>query len=97
MIQPSTVTGAVNILTDMMILAIPMPLVWKLQVGGWRRASLVFAFSLGSFVVFAGICRFYTIFLHTDAYGDISCTAPITPQCPSEKSEGVRGVRGNEG
>ena len=87
--------GSLNILTDAMILAIPMPLVWKLQVGVWRRASLAFAFSLGSFVVFAGTYRFSTVFLHTSIHGDISCTAPLIPPRPSEKSESnERGERG---
>ena len=64
----------VNILTDLMILTIPMPLVWKLQADMWRRLSLAFTFLLGSFVVFASIYRFFTIFKYTA--GDIACTVP---------------------
>ena len=65
-----------NMLTDSMILAIPMPLVWKMQ-DVWRRLSLVFTFSLGSFVVFAGIYRFYTLFKIIPS--DVPCTAPPDP------------------
>ena len=49
--------GVLNMLTDSMILAIPIPLVWKMQADVWRRLSLVFTFSLGSFVVFASNYR----------------------------------------
>ena len=67
----------INILTDSMILAIPMPLVWKMQADVWRRLSLVFTFLLGGFIVFAGIYRFYTIFQFIP--GDVTCTAPLIP------------------
>ena len=69
--------GALNILTDLMILSIPMPLVWKLQADVWRRLSLAFTFLLGGFVVFASIYRFYTIFQFI--MEDFTCTAPLTP------------------
>jgi hypothetical protein len=55
-------TGAINILTDSLILCLPMPFVWRLHTNLYRRISLMFIFSLGSFVVFASIYRFSTIF-----------------------------------
>ena len=58
-----------------MILAIPMPLVWKMQADVWRRLSLTFTFLLGGFVVFASIYRFYSIFQFTT--DDVTCTAPL--------------------
>ena len=67
----------INILTDSMILAIPMPLVWKMQADVWRRLSLAFTFLLGGFVVFASIYRFYTIFQFIS--DDVTCTAPSIP------------------
>ena len=75
MLYSGTVLGALNILTDLMILAIPMPLVWKLQADVWRRLSLAFTFMLGGFVVFASIYRFLTIFQFT--ISDVTCTAPL--------------------
>ena len=39
--------GIVNILTDIIILSLPIPLVWTLQVSKPRRWQLVIVFSLG--------------------------------------------------
>lgn len=39
--------GVVNIVTDVTILCLPMPIVWSLQVSKPRRWQLVIAFSLG--------------------------------------------------
>ncbi|OJD32276.1 uncharacterized protein BKCO1_3900088 [Diplodia corticola] len=50
-----------NILTDVAILIMPVAQVWKLQVTSAQRASLVFMFLLGGFVLFASIYRFTTI------------------------------------
>ncbi|KAI5858040.1 hypothetical protein BZA05DRAFT_470865 [Tricharina praecox] len=55
-------TGVPNIVTDILILCVPAPLVWGLNTTMPRRLSLLFIFSLGSFVVFASIYRFITIF-----------------------------------
>ncbi|KAI5818722.1 hypothetical protein BZA77DRAFT_385808 [Pyronema omphalodes] len=55
-------TAAINIFNDCAILMLPMPFVWKLSTSIWRRLSLMFIFSLGSFVVFASVYRFTTIF-----------------------------------
>ena len=94
MLHEGIVNGAINFLTDLMILAIPMPLVWKLQADLWRRLSLAFTFLLGSFVVFASIYRFYSIF--TFIPGDVTCTAPLNPPPPPPPgpSGGVGRVRG---
>ncbi|KAF2845690.1 hypothetical protein T440DRAFT_472469 [Plenodomus tracheiphilus IPT5] len=50
-----------NILTDVAILAMPIAQVLKLQVSTAQRASLIFMFLLGGFVLFASIYRFTTI------------------------------------
>ena len=63
-----------------MILAIPMPLVWNMQANVWHRLSLVFTFSLGSFVVFASIYRFSVVISFNKA--DPTCTTPLTPPPP---------------
>ena len=82
------VAGVFNILTDLVILGIPMPLVWQLRSDMWRRASLVFIFSLGSLVVFASIYRFSAIF-ESDP-NDYTCTAPPA----GRRGRGLRGARG---
>ncbi|KKY28487.1 putative integral membrane protein [Diplodia seriata] len=61
-IKASFIGNAVpNILTDVAILIMPVAQVWKLQVTSAQRASLVFMFLLGGFVLFASIYRFTTI------------------------------------
>ena len=42
-----TTMGVVNIVTDITILSLPMPLVWSLRVSESRRWQLVTVFSLG--------------------------------------------------
>lgn len=52
-----------SIMTDVAILSLPLPLVWRLQTKVWQKISLTAVFLLGSFVVFASIYRFI-IFVH---------------------------------
>ncbi|RKF74500.1 Satratoxin biosynthesis SC1 cluster protein 4 [Golovinomyces cichoracearum] len=47
-----------SIMTDIAILSLPLPHVWKLQTKIWQKISLTAIFMLGSFVVFASIFRF---------------------------------------
>ena len=75
--------GGFNILTDLMILAIPMPLVWNMQASVWHRLSLVFTFSLGSFVVFASIYRFYVVKEFIDIDGPCTPLNPPPPRVPN--------------
>ena len=42
-----TAMAVVNIVTDVIILSLPIPLVWSLQVSKSRRWQLVINFSLG--------------------------------------------------
>ena len=42
-----TTTGVINIVTDITILSLPMPILWSLQVPKSRRWQLVTVFSLG--------------------------------------------------
>ncbi|RDW75402.1 hypothetical protein BP6252_06544 [Coleophoma cylindrospora] len=51
-----------NILTDVAILMLPMPQVWKLHTGVLQKAQLSCIFLLGSFVVFTSVYRFTTVF-----------------------------------
>ncbi|RDW73242.1 hypothetical protein BP6252_07149 [Coleophoma cylindrospora] len=47
-----------SILTDIAILGLPLPHVWRLQTNLSQRLSLCFIFLLGSFVTFCSIYRF---------------------------------------
>ncbi|KAL5313085.1 hypothetical protein ACEPPN_019512 [Leptodophora sp. 'Broadleaf-Isolate-01'] len=51
-----------NILTDVAILGLPMPHVWRLHTTLIQRCQLSAVFLLGSFVVFTSIYRFTTLF-----------------------------------
>ena len=49
--HPVITMGLVNILTDIIILSLPIPLVWRLQVSKPRRWQLVLVFSLGGLYI----------------------------------------------
>jgi len=65
-----------NILTDIGILCLPMPLIWRLQTNLVQKISLSIVFLSGSFVVFSSIYRF-TVFLNYDP-NDIPCEFSFT-------------------
>jgi hypothetical protein len=46
-----------NVLTDLYLIAIPMPMLFRAAMPWWKRAWLVGLFSLGLFVVMAAILR----------------------------------------
>ncbi|KAF3918564.1 hypothetical protein AA313_de0200145 [Arthrobotrys entomopaga] len=50
-------TGIVNILTDVMIWLIPLPLVWRLQLYPRERNLAIFTFGLGGIACIASIVR----------------------------------------
>ena len=60
-----------NIITDIAILALPLPNVWMLQTNLRLKILLTIIFLLGSFVVFTSIYRF-TVYLGYDP-NDLSC------------------------
>ncbi|CEJ57171.1 hypothetical protein PMG11_05876 [Penicillium brasilianum] len=55
--------GVPNFVTDILILALPARLIWRLQATLWQRVSIIGVFLTGSFVVFASIYRFSLIFI----------------------------------
>lgn len=54
--------AASTIATDIAILVLPMPRVWKLNMSKIQRIGLTIAFGLGFFVVFASVYRFTVLF-----------------------------------
>lgn len=58
-------TLVINFITDIMILALPMPLIWRLQKAVTQRILISGIFLLGSFVCMISIIRL-TILLTTD-------------------------------
>ncbi|RDW94933.1 hypothetical protein BP5796_00696 [Coleophoma crateriformis] len=64
-LKASLVGNAIpNILTDVAILALPMPHVWSLHASLLHKAQLSVVFLLGSFVVITSIYRFTTLFAY---------------------------------
>ena len=64
-----------SIITDITILILPLPLIWKLHTNKAQKISLSIIFLLGSFVVFTSIYRF-KIFLNYDP-NDLSCKSNL--------------------
>ncbi|KAL8350212.1 hypothetical protein RB598_005512 [Gaeumannomyces tritici] len=51
------VTVVLNVLTDMYLLSIPLPMLWQASLKPAKKAGLMVLFGLGLFVTFAGILR----------------------------------------
>ncbi|KAE8145013.1 integral membrane protein [Aspergillus avenaceus] len=77
-----------TILTDLIILCLPIPQVWKLQLRLSEKLAVLFAFGLGSFVVFASAYRFSVLFTYSAV--DSSYTlAPTVGWTAIEMSAGI--------
>ncbi|KAI3318674.1 hypothetical protein HD806DRAFT_511541 [Xylariaceae sp. AK1471] len=55
-----------NLLLDLLIITLPMPVLWRLQLNTRRKYSLIFVFGLGIFVCFATGWRIYQVVLVSD-------------------------------
>ncbi|KAI2866328.1 Rhodanese-like domain family protein [Aspergillus niger] len=77
-----------TIATDLIILFLPLPQVWKLQLRLSEKIALTVAFGLGFFVIFASAYRFTVLFSYTSA--DSSYTlAPTVGWTAIEMSAGI--------
>ncbi|KAH8694090.1 hypothetical protein BGW36DRAFT_361913 [Talaromyces proteolyticus] len=81
-----------TIATDLAILVLPIPQVWKLQLGRVEKVALTLTFCLGFFVVFASAYRFTVLFsysatdptytlAHTVGWTAIEMSAGIMSAC----------------
>lgn len=68
------VTVVLNVLTDFYLMSIPLPLLWKARVSGFKRVAMIFCFSGGLFVTTAGILRCVLIVTVRNLY-----QVPISP------------------
>ncbi|KAL8831712.1 MAG: hypothetical protein Q9170_005174 [Blastenia crenularia] len=50
-------TSLVNVLVDISIIILPMPMIWKLQMARWRKVALTLTFGLGLIVCTITITR----------------------------------------
>ncbi|KAF8470779.1 hypothetical protein BDZ91DRAFT_617742, partial [Kalaharituber pfeilii] len=82
------IIGISNILTDILLLAIPIPLVYRLRASPARKFMVGCIFSLGIFVIVATIMRIYFTIkigcIRTMAFWRMleTCTAIIVANCP---------------
>ncbi|KAI0872895.1 hypothetical protein GGS24DRAFT_518089 [Hypoxylon argillaceum] len=54
-----TVYGVTDILTDLIIIAMPIPLIWSLQMDNRKKVAVTAIFALGFFTTGAGVARLY--------------------------------------
>ncbi|KAI1316660.1 hypothetical protein F5Y16DRAFT_393092 [Xylariaceae sp. FL0255] len=55
-------SSTLNVTTDVIVLLLPLPMVWKLQIDKAQKAALGFVFLLGSFGIVASVIRLTTVF-----------------------------------
>lgn len=80
--------AASTIFTDVVILMLPLPPIWKLQLGRSEKLGLTTAFALGFFVVFASAYRTSVLFTYSDS--DPTYTlAPTVGWTAIEMSAGI--------
>ncbi|KAI1283471.1 hypothetical protein F5Y07DRAFT_349786 [Xylaria sp. FL0933] len=63
-----------NIVTDVILLAVPLPVIWKLQVTTKVKLALSFTFIIGSLGLVASILRFISFF-NTNSFTDATYNA----------------------
>ncbi|KAI0166074.1 hypothetical protein GGR57DRAFT_509759 [Xylariaceae sp. FL1272] len=54
-------SAVINVVGDIAVLALPLPIIWKLQASRSKKWSLSFLFLLGAFVVFASVFRIVAV------------------------------------
>ncbi|KAJ9219937.1 hypothetical protein C8Q69DRAFT_482915 [Paecilomyces variotii] len=77
-----------TIATDLAILVLPIPQVWKLQLARSQKIALTIAFCLGFFVVFASAYRFTVLFSYS-ALDSSYTLAPTVGWTAIEISAGI--------
>ncbi|KAH7189533.1 uncharacterized protein B0J16DRAFT_303385 [Fusarium flagelliforme] len=80
--------AASTIFTDIVILCLPIPPIWKLQLGRPEKLGLTAAFAIGSFVVFASAYRTSVLFTY-DAKDPSYTLAPTVGWTEIEMSAGI--------
>ncbi|KAL2151656.1 hypothetical protein VTH82DRAFT_6754 [Thermothelomyces myriococcoides] len=66
-----------NIVTDLMIIALPIPTVWNLQMRKTEKFAVLSCFAIGLACVLIGIVRFWQIFV-IDLIGNLTGTSLMT-------------------
>ncbi|KAJ5787104.1 hypothetical protein N7457_002094 [Penicillium paradoxum] len=69
------VAGVLNMVTDLMVMSLPIPYIWQLQLPIGRKVGLSMAFSLGFFVSAISMVRVVSL-MRID-FDDVTYTLPI--------------------
>ncbi|KAL2863366.1 putative integral membrane protein [Aspergillus lucknowensis] len=69
-----TITGVVNLLTDVTVLVLPMPSLYKLQMATYKKVTLIAVFGLGAVTCVISALR--VSILSTMDFADITYTIP---------------------
>ncbi|KAJ5932190.1 hypothetical protein N7516_006679 [Penicillium verrucosum] len=70
-----TVTGVINLLTDVVVLVTPMPLLYSLQMATYKKVTFITIFGLGGVTCIISILRISI--LSTMDFADISYSIPL--------------------
>ncbi|KAJ5477410.1 hypothetical protein N7539_007554 [Penicillium diatomitis] len=73
-VQSFTATGVINLITDVFVLIIPMPLLYKLQMATYKKATLIIVFGLGFVTCIISALRIAV--LSSMDFADITYTIP---------------------
>lgn len=88
-------SAPVNIITDLAILFLPMPILTKMRIPRKQKIILIFTFGLGFFVTVVDVVRIVylqraatnsqldlqSMHIHSEDAVDLSCTALLLPFC----------------
>mgnify|MGYP003640278349 CR=1 FL=1 len=82
------IAAGMSITHDIMILCMPIPTLWRLNLGLRKKLNLMVMFGVGSFVIVASVIRLPSL-MKMGASSDPSCKCPLSdsPSCPGTPTE----------
>ncbi|ROV97415.1 hypothetical protein VMCG_06877 [Cytospora schulzeri] len=84
--------GIINMLNDILVLLIPIPQIWKLQMSVQKRLGVIGVLALGSFVCVASIVRIYYLSEFMSALDITYVMGPVFIWSSVEPSVGILGA-----
>ncbi|KAK7739763.1 hypothetical protein SLS53_005733 [Cytospora paraplurivora] len=84
--------GVINMINDIIVLMIPIPQIWKLQMSVRKRLGVIGILTLGSFVCVASIVRIYYLSSFMNAVDVTYLMGPIFIWSSVEPSVGILGA-----
>ncbi|KAL4811646.1 hypothetical protein BDW67DRAFT_171532 [Aspergillus spinulosporus] len=84
--------GVLMFICDVVIIVLPMPAIWKLQMTLKKRLLVLFLFSFGFIACVAALVRFSTL-VYTKDTTDMTCACYLSTVSPSSHSPNPRAKR----